>query len=385
MRIAATIIFFAIFFSITGLLSYYVYIRGLQSIPSTSSLRTPYTIVFWIVAMSFMAGRLLERSLPTFLADFFIWVGSFWIAATLYFLMAVVLLDLLRLSNHFFSFFPAVVVRNYPQAKSLACIGVIGLVGLLLLGGYINSVKPRIKKLHLTIAKKAPSMKSLNLVAISDIHLGTIVGRSRIDSIVDKINSLDPDLVLLPGDIVDEDLKPVIKQNIGDALKHIKSRLGVFAATGNHEYIGGVEEACAYLTEHNVTMVRDQSIKIADSFFLVGREDRSIGRFAGHLRKGLPELMSSVDKNYPVILMDHQPFGLEEAEQQGVDLQLSGHTHYGQLWPINYIVKSIYELAWGYRKIARTHFYVSSGVGTWGPPVRIGNYPEIVQIQLNFQ
>jgi uncharacterized protein len=385
MRTITGIIFFAIFFTIIGLISYYIYIRGLQSIPQGSSLRHVYTIVFWIIALSFMGGRLFERFLPVILADLLIWMGSFWIAAMLYFLLAVVLLDLLRLANYLLPFFPAAIANNYAQAKYIISAGIMGLVSLLLLGGHINSVMPRIKKLNLTIAKKTSNIKSLNIVAMSDIHLGTIVGRSRFDSIVDKMNSLDPDLVLLPGDIVDEDLTPVIRQNVGEALRNIKSRLGVYAATGNHEYIGGVKKACDYLTNHGVVMLRDQSIKIGDSFFLVGREDRSIGRFdGGGVRKTLPELMTAVDKSYPVILMDHQPFGLEEAAAQGVDLQLSGHTHYGQLWPMNYIVESIYELAWGYKKIAGTHYYVSSGVGTWGPPVRIGNHPEIVQIQLNF-
>ena len=95
--------------------------------------------------------------------------------------------------------------------------------------------------------------------------------------------------------------------------------------------------------------------------------------------------MTDVNTALPVILMDHQPFGLEEAAQHGIDLQLSGHTHYGQLWPLNYIVEAIYEVAWGYKRIGNTNFYISSGAGTWGPPMRIGNHPEIVQIQLNFR
>ena len=95
--------------------------------------------------------------------------------------------------------------------------------------------------------------------------------------------------------------------------------------------------------------------------------------------------MIPIDKSLPVILMDHQPFGLEEAAVQGIDLQISGHTHNGQLWPINYIVGAIFELAWGYKKIGDTHYYVSDGVGTWGPPVRIASCPEIVQIRLTFK
>ena len=385
MRTMAVIIFFGIFFLITGLISFYIFIRGWQSIPPGSSLRHAYAIVFWIVALSFICGRLMENFLPSALSHLFVWVGSFWIAAMIYFLIAVVSIDVLRLINRFLPFFPSAITQNYSQAKYIISACVTGLVGLTLLAGHINSLMPRVRKLDLPVAKQAGTMKTLNIVAASDIHLGTIVGRSRLDQIVDTINSLNPDLVLLPGDIVDEDLAPVVNQNLGESLKSIHAPLGVYAITGNHEYIGGVKEACAYLTDHNIVMLRDQSVKIADSFYLVGREDRSVGRFNGHLRKALPELMAAVDKKYPVILMDHQPFGLNEAVAESVDLQISGHTHYGQIWPLNYIVERIYELAWGYKKIAGTHFYVSNGVGTWGPPVRVGNRPEIVNIRLNFQ
>jgi uncharacterized protein len=380
-------IFWAIFFLITGLISYYIFVRGLQSIPENSSLRHPYIIIFWTVAFSFVGGRALEKFLPAFLADALVWIGSFWIGAMLYFLISVAVLDLIRLINRFLPFYPAAVNANYGQAKYIAGLSVIGLVAITLLIGHINSILPKVATLNLSIPAKASRLKTLNIVAVSDIHLGHIVGRARVDGIVDRINRMDPDLVLLPGDIVDEDITPVIRQNLGEALRNIKSRLGVFAVTGNHEYIGGVDAACRYLTEHNVIMLRDKSIKLADSFFLVGREDRSSSRFPLHpyKRKELVELMQGVDRNYPVILMDHQPFELHEAADQGIDVQISGHTHYGQLWPLNYIVNGIYELAWGYKKIAGTHYYVSDGVGTWGPPVRIGNRPEIVNLRLQFE
>ena len=385
MKIMPAIIFFSIFFLILGLLSFYVFIRGLQAIPRDSGIRTPYIVIYWFIALSFVGGRLLERRLPSILADPLIWIGSIWLGALLYFFIAVVLLDLLRLVNYFIPLFPVAITANYAKSKFICASGIVGLIGLCILGGHINSLIPRIEKLNLSVAGKSGTMKSLNIVAASDIHMGTIVGRARIDRIVNTINGLNPDIVLLPGDIIDEDLAPVIKQNLGESIKNIKARFGTYAITGNHEYIGGVEEACAYLTEHGVTVLRDKSIKINDGFFLVGREDRSISRFSGKQRKDLNVLLAAADKSYPIILMDHQPFGLEEASNQGISLQISGHAHYGQLWPLNYIVNSIYELSWGYRRIGPTHFYVSSGVGTWGPPVRIGNHPEIVNIHLNFQ
>jgi predicted MPP superfamily phosphohydrolase len=198
------------------------------------------------------------------------------------------------------------------------------------------------------------------------------------------INSLEPDIILLPGDVVDEDIGPVIKQNAGELLRTLKAKYGVYAVTGNHEYIGGVEPSVEYLTEHGLIVLRDKTVKVADSFYIIGREDRASKGFAGIRRKPLNQLIEGVDKNLPVILMDHQPLRLEEAEVSGIDLQLSGHTHHGQLWPFNFITKKLYEVSMGYKQKGNTHYYVSCGVGSWGPPVRTGNRPEIVQKTLNF-
>jgi predicted MPP superfamily phosphohydrolase len=382
MKPMAQFVFFAVILAIFGSVNLYVYIRGLQAIGQDSSFRNAYIVLFWTIAASFFAGRTLENYWSSFLSDLLIWVGSFWFAALLYFLLSVVLLDILRIFNHFLPFFPASITENYPLAKRAVSAGIVGLVGLLLIAGHINSILPQVTTLNLSVGKKAGNLKKLNIVAASDIHLGTIVGRSRLVRIVNKINSLNPDVVLLPGDIVDEDLTQITKNSLGEPFREIRSRFGVYASTGNHEYYGGIEKASTYLTSHDIILLRDQAIKVADSFYLVGREDI---RFGGQQRKKLLELMKDVDKSYAVIMMDHQPFGLKEAAECGVDLQLSGHTHYGQIWPLNYIVRSIFELAWGYRKIGDTHYYVSNGAGTWGPPVRIGNRPEIVNIRLEFE
>ena len=382
---AVIVVIISLLFALYGLINLYVFVRGWQSIPPGSSLRSGYAVAFWILAIALIGGRVLERYWTSPISDLLVWMGSFWIGALLYFVLAAGLLDLLRLINHFLPFFPSFITADYAQAKYVLCAGLIGLVAVLLIAGHINAVVPRISTMDIAIDKKVEGMKTVNIVAASDIHLGTIVGRNRFDSMVEKINGLNPDIVLLPGDIVDEDLGPVIKQNLGEALNHIRPRFGVFAVTGNHEYIGGVEEACAYLTAHNVVMLRDQAVKVNGSFFLVGREDRSANRNKSRQRKSLEELMRNVDRRYPVILMDHQPFRLEDAVNQGIDLQLSGHTHHGQLWPISYIIQAIYQVGWGYRKIAGTHIYVSNGVGTWGPPIRIGNRPEILNIRLQLK
>jgi len=356
------VIFFSIFFIVYGALNYYIFIRGWQCLPAPSPLRVLYIIAFIAVAMSFIAGRILESVWLCRFSEIFVWVGSFWLAAMLYYILAAVFLDLLRLLNHWLHFFPSYVTSDYEKAKQAAALIVSAAVAVLLTAGDLNAAKPRIKF----------------------IHLGTIVGRKRFDNIVSTINEQNPDIVLLPGDIVDEDLGPVIKENLGEALKNIRSKYGVFAVTGNHEYIGGVEPACKYLTDHNVTLLRDSVVKLNNSLYIVGREDRSISQFTGKRRKPLEELMKDVDKSLPVILMDHQPFKLEEASRNGVDFQLSGHTHHGQLWPLNLITRMVYQVSWGSARIGETQFYVSCGVGTWGPPVRTGNCPEILNIKFSF-
>lgn len=384
MRTIGFIIFLSIFFTIYALVNYYIFIRGWQAIPPAIAWRRTYLTVFLVFALSFFAGRFLERMWPSPVSEAMIWVGSFWLGAMLYFFLALLALDILRLVHYLLPFYPNWVSNHYQSVKQWLAIGVSALVILIVFAGYFNALAPQIRTLSLRIPKRVDGMRSMSIAVASDIHLGTIVGKKRIDAIVEKINALNPDLVLLPGDIVDEDLGSVIRENLGASLENIRSKNGVVAITGNHEYIGGVDKACEYLAGHGVIFLRDRILRLNDGVFLVGREDRTLSQFPGMKRKPLDEIMADVDKSYPVILMDHQPFHLEEAAGNGADLQVSGHTHHGQLWPFNYITEAIYEVSWGHKQVGQTHVVVSSGVGTWGPPVRIGNHPEIVHLLLTF-
>ncbi len=378
------IIFFSVVIILYGLINTYIYLRGLQAIPHFSTLRQWFTIVFWFLALSYFAARLLERVAQSWLTDGLVWIGSYWLGAMAYFVIILLTIDILRLANYLVPFFPAIITQNYQNAKRICAFAVAGIVLLIIIGARLNQMSPRIKTLELTIHKNSP-LKELNIAMISDVHLGTIVCNSHFMRIVEKINSLNPDIVLFAGDLVDEDIEPVIRQNLGETLRQIKSKYGIYGITGNHEYIGGVDAACKYLTEHGVLMIRDSVVKIADSFTLVGREDISARQFGSHQRKPLAVLMQTVDKKLPIILLDHQPLHLDESVEQGADLQLSGHTHNGQLWPFNYIADAVYEVSWGYKKKGNTHIYVSCGVGTWGPPMCTGSRPEVVNVKLKFE
>ncbi|HTY07659.1 MAG TPA: metallophosphoesterase [Candidatus Edwardsbacteria bacterium] len=384
MRTAAIAIFISIAILVYGAVNWYIFIRGWQALPRIGWLRTVYTILFVAAAGSFIAGRFLERACCTKLTAALVWAGSLWLAFMLYFFLSAVLLDLARLSNVLFHWWPRAVTGNYARTKLITLLVVVLGTTAAVLAGYVNAAHPRVKKLDLAVDKPAGQMKTLRIAMASDIHLGTIIGNGRLTALVDRINALQPDVILLCGDIVDEDIGSVIRDNLGETLRKLHAKYGVYGITGNHEYIGGAKASVEYLRAHGVTMLMDSVALIDSSFYLAGRIDRSGQRFEGRLRRSLPELLQNVDRTKPVILLDHQPFELDKAEAAGVDLQLSGHTHHGQLWPFNLITNAVYELSWGYKRKGNTHFYVSSGYGTWGPPVRTGNTPEIVDITLRF-
>lgn len=377
------LIFFSIVLLIYSSINFYIYIRGMQALPQGTIFRNWYPWIFLFVSSSYIIGRFLERAWISPVSSFFTFVGSFWLAFMMYLFMTVIVIDILRLIIYFLPQ-PAVLANYSVEFKKYLFIAVVGITGIVVLAGHINALNPRVKRIDIHINKKAGQMKALHIAAASDIHMGTLVGPRRTAKLVRMLNECNADMILLAGDIVDEDLAPVIHNDLGRSLVKLKAPLGIFAITGNHEYIGGADSAVKYLNDHGIHMLRDTSILINNSFYLAGRNDRDSKRFSRKERKGLDNVLEGVDLSLPVIMMDHQPFNLQQVADAGVDFQLSGHTHHGQLWPFGYITNAIYELSWGYKKKENTHFYVSSGYGGWGPPVRTGNRPEILDIYITF-
>ena len=385
MKISAFAIFFTVVFVVYFLVNLYIYRHGLLALPKGTPFRVIFSWGFWIIAISFPLGRIIERMWISPVTDTIIWAGSFWLAAMLYLFIACITIDILRLTNLIYPWITNLVDTHGSTFRLWSLVGVIGTVFLIVLAGHINAVTMRISHHALNIAKDAGSIKKLRIVAVSDIHMGTIIAKHRVSKLVHMVNEQQPDIVLLAGDIVDEDLAPVIRRNLGKSLEQIKSRLGTYAITGNHEYIGGADAAVRYLQQHGVKVLRDSVVLIDDAFYVAGRDDRDSRRFEHQNRMEVSQLLSSTDKHKPIILLDHQPYNLDSAANAGVDLQVSGHTHHGQLWPLSYITQGIFELSSGYLRKGNTHFIVSNGYGSWGPPVRLGNRPEILVIDLTFE
>ncbi|MGA9121207.1 MAG: metallophosphoesterase [Bacteroidota bacterium] len=380
MKKSAVVIFFSVFFSVYGLLNAYIFVHAWNALGEGGVAKAVFAACFVVLATSFIGGRFLERRWISVVSTALIWVGSFWLAAMLYFFLACLLVDLLGLVGLLIPSAGIWLGQISGSSSRDLLVAAIVLVALLLAYGHLNAVRPRVVHLKLEIRKPIPGGK-FSIAMASDLHLGTIVGPRRCEEIVKALNALDADVILLPGDLVDEDLGPVIRANLGETLRGLAAPNGVYAVTGNHEYIGGVEPAVRYLRDHGVKMLRDEFAVLPCGITIVGREDRS-ATMGGVRRKELRQILEGVDRTRPVILLDHQPFRLQEAADAGIDLQLSGHTHHGQLWPLNFITRAVYEVSWGYLKKRDTHYYVSSGVGSWGPPARIGNRPEVIKIEV---
>lgn len=377
------LIFFSIVLLVYTVINFYIFRRTYSALDGTGIYRSVFLYSFMLLVLSYPLGRIGEQISRNILTESLVIVGSFYLAIMVYAFLMILVIDILKLGNYFFHFFPSFMTQN-PQKTSHWTV----LAGLILIlftvgAGYINTLYLRINPVTIEIPKSANGIKELKAVVVSDIHLGTVIRSGRLLKIVEKINGLEPDIVFLPGDIVDEDVASVAEQNMSAILKNLTTRYGVFAVSGNHEYFAGMEEAVSYMQEGNITVLQDSVVKVQDAFYVAGRKDLMAERLADG-RKTLEEILSEVDKSFPVILMDHQPYHLEITERNGVDLQLSGHTHHGQLFPFNLITGMIYELSWGYLKRGETHYYVSCGVGTWGPPIRTNSVPEIVLITLRF-
>jgi len=224
----------------------------------------------------------------------------------------------------------------------------------------------------------------MRIAMISDTHLGR-VDDDRHKKIIETVNSLQHDLVLIPGDITD-DIALFEKLQMAEDFQKMHSKYGVYASFGNHDYSSeDVDSIIKSLDRAGIKLLRDSVVKVADSFYIIGREDRSYQMVTGEKRMDLSMLLQGIDPRLPVILLDHQPADFEEAKQAGVDLQVSGHTHKGQLFPINLITSRVFQVDYGYLKTGNLQVIVTSGAGTWGPPVRIGSSCEVVEIVVNFR
>ena len=321
---------------------------------------------FALFVLNFVIG--LDR-VPLPLARVMYDVGNSSLIILLYLFMLFLALDAVALVLHF--------VRpsggNYLRDSLPGTLCMLGF--MVALFTYANIHYHNKVRVPMEIDTKGKVTRPLKLVLMSDLHLGYHNGRQEFAKWVDKINAEQPDLVLIGGDIIDISVRPLIEENMAAEFRRLKAP--VYACLGNHEYYSGEPRAQQFYHEAGIHLLRDTCVTV-DDVSIIGRDDRTNPH-----RKSVAELSRMADHTKYTILLDHQPYHLDRTQHAGIDFQFSGHTHYGQVWPISWITDRVYECPFGPYQRGNTRYYVSSGIGIWGGKFRIGTRSEYVVATLS--
>ena len=254
--------------------------------------------------------------------------------------------------------------------KLLYPILFLGFIGL----GLYNAYTPVIRHYQVKLDKP---MQPLRIGMASDLHLGRLFGSTQLDTLADIMRQEKVDIILLPGDIMDDNVNAYLAEKMQPHFANLQAPLGVYATLGNHDFFGDQQRIEAEMRKAGIIPVMDESVVIDGRFTLIGRNDDLVKN-----RPTTAQLLKGVNTALPVILMDHRPTEIEQHANLPIDIQLSGHAHNGQIFPANFIVKLIYRLSYGYEQINHGHFFVTSGYGFWGVPMRLGSQSEVMIIDV---
>ncbi|QIM66213.1 metallophosphoesterase [Mannheimia granulomatis] len=247
-------------------------------------------------------------------------------------------------------------------------------LGLIALSFY-NAYTPTV--VHYSVKLDKPLAQPLRIGVASDLHLGKLFGAKQLDKLADIFNQEKVDLILLPGDIMDDNVSAYRAENMQPHLAKLKAPLGVYATLGNHDFFGDQESIAQEITAAGITVLWDQAVEIDGKFTIIGRNDDLVKD-----RPSTEKLLQGVNTNLPVFLLDHRPTEIEKHAQLPIDIQVSGHAHKGQVFPASIITKLMYRLHYGYEKIGFGHYFVTSGYGFWGVPMRLGSQSEVMIIEV---
>ena len=358
--------------------------------------RAVFIIFYILIASSLLTGFLINK--PEFLHRILKNTGNYFLGTFLYIILVIVVVDLVRLilkyvfHARFLEFRITFVITGFVCMALIILISVYGIL-------HVGTIK--VTPYEVTVNKKVKDMDSLKIVLLADTHFGYSINCRHAQKMVEKINAQDPDIVCIAGDIFDNDYDAISDpEGVCNALKSIKSRYGVYACWGNHDLdepilagftFGGKKKDQAdprmeqLLRDANIHLLTDEAELIDDKFYVVGRNDSSRTHKLGGQRLSPAQLTKDLDLDKPVIFIDHQPKQLQETADAGADLDLCGHTHDGQIFPGNLFIHLFWENSFGYLKKDKMHNIVTSGVGVWGPDMRVGTNCEICPITVHFQ
>ena len=319
-------------------------------------------VVFWLTAFSLFATiGLRDSDVPEFMLKWMYRAGSVWIAFLLYMVLFLAVFDV---AGYFIPSLKHSLLLALPLTMCILCYG------------YIDYRHPRVEHIDISLDNQR-DIPPVRIAAVSDIHLGYGTSVSALRRYVELINAQNPDIVLIVGDLIDNSVRPLLHEPYSDVLSELKAPMGIYMVPGNHEYISGIKDCEEFLRRTPVQLLRDSVVTLPGGLQIIGRDDLS-----NRERKPLELLLEAADRTHPVIVLDHQPYDLVKTDSLAVDIQISGHTHRGQIWPLNWLTDCLFEQSHGYRKWKHSHIFVSSGLSLWGPPFRIGTHSDMAIIDV---
>lgn len=373
---ASWAVFFIIIFSFYGSGHYYLYSWLNRLILLSPRQRFLLKITFWTLPFFFPLTRFLARYDFNFFTYAIALFSSLWIGFFFYFLLLALARDLLAVifmlakQNYFFS----------PRMGPRQVILVIGAVLMINGWSFYEAQQISVTSIEIPLRGLPKELDGLKVAQISDVHFGMINGQEKLNKIVKMVNNLSPDIVVITGDLVDESIAHM--EEMARPLSQLHAPWGVWAVTGNHEFYAGVDRAVEIMKRAQVKVLRNERRILPGGLQILGIDDPAGTKRIGNPVPEVNDLFSTLEIDKPSIFLCHQPIYFAEAAAHGIGLQLSGHTHGGQLFPIIFISRLFYPLTPGLHKQKESYLYVSRGVGTWGPPLRFGSQPELVLIKL---
>ena len=345
----------------------YVMVRIYNILPFSFAVKTLAVVlgsgIFGSMFVSFIIG--LDK-MPMNAATVVYEVTTSWLFILLYLLMIFLLMDILRLCR--------IIPREWLFSSVKGSLIVTGIIFTVFLYGNIRYYHK--DRIALSVKTEKKLQKPYKIVMISDLHLGYHNQRSTFAKWVDMINKENADFILIAGDIIDISTHPINLQRSYEEFQRFNAP--VYACLGNHDYMSGLDKALEFYRKAGINLLIDTCYLFNNDILIAGRNDRS-----DQSRKTIPQILQWQDKTKYSILIDHQSYNLEQSQHAGIDFQFSGHTHYGQVFPINLITNAVYEKAYGKYKKGNTDYYISSGLGIWGGKFRIGTKSEYVVLELH--